>query len=374
VLTCGAGHAASITGWNTGNVAIGDNPPVVGDTGFSVVYDRAFPDADAVTNGRIAFTPPEAVSPGIKVQPESYSRGVDLTGCLMTSNPDAVCTSPFQSGKRIKQQMTGVGPVDLVFDIANDGTESTYQVFHRLINLTGQDLDGFKIELGFGIGSDFTAANSSDNLIFSTGFSAMPSGSGPASTQYPFGLFGDAADNPNFSLNGFFEPERTGFVDIFDDAISPTVLSSDGYFGPYPEYFGNWLSQEAVPLGAFWDQDNDPSTDALLMAWFTDGIWQARRDADGTDAVSIAPVDFATYAELEEFLGLGDLLFQGAIEDLANLNVNFAIQLGDLGDRTSFTMRTTVSPAPIPLPAGAPLLIGAVAALAALRRRQNRGT
>jgi hypothetical protein len=90
--------------------------------------------------------------------------------------------------------------------------------------------------------------------------------------------------------------------------------------------------------------------------------------------VSIAPVDFATYAELEEFLGLGDLLFQGAIEDLANLNVNFAIQLGDLGDRTSFTMRTTVSPAPIPLPAGAPLLIGAVAALAALRRRQNRGT
>lgn len=290
----------------------------------------------------------------------------------MTSNPDAVCTSPFQSGKRIKQQMTGLGPVDLVFDIDNDGTESTYQVYHRLINLTGQELDGFKIELGFGVGSDFTAATSADNLIFSTGFSAMPSGSGPASTQYPFGLFGDAADNPNFSLDGFFEPERTGFVDIFDDAISPTVLSSDGYFGPYPEYFGNWLSQDAVPLGAFWDDDGDPTTDALLMAWFTDGVWEARRAVEDGEAISTAPETFADFDALVAGLGLGAALFEDDIEDLANLNVNFAIQLGDLGDRTSFTMRTTVSPAPIPLPAGAPLLVGAVAALATLRRRTAR--
>lgn len=372
VLSCGIAQAASITAWNTGNVDVGDNPAVIGDTGFSVVYDRAFPAAGAMSNGRIAFTPPEAVSPGIKVQPESYSRGVDLSGCLMTSNPGAVCTSPFQSGKRIKQQMTGLGPVDLVFDIANDGTESTYQVFHRLINLTGQDLDGFKIELGFGIGSDFTAATSGDNLMFSTGFAAMPSGSGPASTQYPFGLFGEAADNPNFTLDGFFEPERTGFVDIFDDATSPTVLASDGYFGPYPEYFGNWLSQDDVPLGAFWDDDGDPTTDALLMAWLTDGVWEARRAVDGDEAISIAPETFDDFDALVADLGLGAALFQDDIEDLANLNVNFAIQLGDLGDRTSFTMRTTVSPAPIPLPAAAPLLVGAVTALAALRRRKAR--
>jgi hypothetical protein len=106
------------------------------------------------------------------------------------------------------------------------------------------------------------------------------------------------------------------------------------------------------------------------MAWFTDGVWQARRDVEDGDAISIAPQDFADFDALNAFLGLGDALFEGDIEDLANLNVNFAIQLGDLGDRTSFTMRTTVSPAPIPLPAGAPLLVGAVAALATLRRRK----
>jgi len=366
----GLAHAASIAGWNTENVDVGATPSIDGETGFSVVYDRASPDADAVTNGRIAFTPPEAISPGIKVQPESYSRGVDLDGCLMTSNPGAVCTSPFQSGKRIKQQMTGLGPVDLVFDVANDDPESRYQVFHRLINKTGQDLDGFKVELGFGIGSDFTAATSSDNLIFSTGFRAMPTGSGAASTQFPFGLFGDATDNPNFDLDGFFAPERTGFVDIFDDATNPTVLSSDGVFGPYAGLFGNWLSQDAVPLGAFWDDDGDAETDALLMAWFTDGFWEARRSVEDGVAISTDPETFADFDALVADLGLGDALFEDVIEDLANLNVNFAIQLGDLGDRTSFTLRTTVSPAPIPLPAGAPLLVGAVAALAAMRRRQ----
>jgi hypothetical protein len=371
MVTGGAVQAASITSWNTGNVDVGETP-ALGETGFSVVYDRAFPDAAAVTNGRIAFTPDEAISPGIKVEAESYSRGVDLEGCPMTSNPAAVCTSPFQSGKRIKQQMTGLGPVDLVFDIDNDGTDATYQVFHRLINQTERDLDGFRIELGFGVGSAFTAATAGDNLIFSTGFSAMPSGSGPASTQFPFGLFGDADGNPNFTLDGFFAPERTGFVDVFDDATSPTVLSSDGYFGAYTAFFGNWMSQESVPLGAFWDDDGDDSTEALLMAWFTDGVWEARRGVDGGEAISTAPETFADFDALVAGLGLGTALFQDDIEDLANLNVNFAIQLGDLGDRTSFTLRTTVSPAPIPLPAGAPLLVGAIAGLAALRRRVNR--
>jgi hypothetical protein len=37
---------------------------------------------------------------------------------------------------------------------------------------------------------------------------------------------------------------------------------------------------------------------------------------------------------------------------------------------SSFTLRTTVTPMPIPLPAGAPLLLGGIAMLGFLRRRR----
>lgn len=375
-------NAATILDWNTSNVVVGVTPPD-GLTGFSTVYDGSPADPTSTTSGRIAFTPPEAVSPGIKVQPETYTQGgpagITLDGCLMTSNPSGTCTSPFQSGKRIKKQMTGLGPVDLVFDVQPGTATSVYQVFDRIINATGAALAGFAIELGYGVGSGFVAATDGGPLTFSSLFLARPTGSGPVSTQFPFGLSGDATDNPNFSLDGFFAPERTGLSVDF----ASTKLTSTGFYGPYPSLFGNWLSQDAVPQGAFWDNDGNPLTDALLMAWLNPatGLWELRREVldlgaglarslTGTDVLN-----FATFDALNVQLGLGSALVQDVIEDLANLNVNYAIQVGDLGRYTSFTLRTTVFAAPIapvPLPAGAGLLAVALGGLALVRRRSVR--
>ncbi len=301
----------------------------------------------------------------------------------MTSS-EATCTSEFQSGKRIKQQMTGLGPVDLVFDIDPTDTEtSIYQVFHRLINATGSALTGFAIELGFGIGDDFVRADASSGLSFSTAFSAQPTGSGSASTQFPFGLFGDAASNPNFSLDGFFAAERTGFV---VDTSDPTALVSAGMFGPYDDIFGSWLTGEMVPQGAFWDHDGDPDTDALLMAWLNaDGYWEQRReivDLDGGVAGTLSSAllydnfDALLAAMLGEDYDPGQLIIAADyIEDLANLNLNFAIALGDLGGATSFTLRSTVYAADqqlpaVPLPAGGLLLVSALGMAVAARRRR----
>lgn len=375
-------NAATILGWNKDNVDVGSDPATVGDTGVSVVYDRDATDPDAVTNGRIAFTPPEAVSPGIYVVPETYTQGgsdpLTLDGCIMTSNPTATCTSPFQSGKRVKTQVTDTGPIDLVFDLAQ-GAESNYQVFYRLINQTMQSLDGFSLELGFGVGDSFQQASATDGVTFSTAFQAQPASAGASSTtQFPFGLFGDAISNPNFSLDGFFAPERAGLNVLQTE----TTLTSTGFFGPYDGLFGSWLSQESVPMGAFWDNDNDASTDALLMAWYTDGSWEMRRDVldlvAGT-AKSLTGVDveyFTDFSALVARLGLGDALFEDAIEDLANLNVNFAINLSDSIQYQSFTLRTTTYPTvtTIPLPFSAPLLAGGVGFLTLVTRRRRKTT
>jgi hypothetical protein len=367
-----AATAATIEGWNTANVLVGATPPD-GETGASVIYDRDPADPAATTSGKIVFTPPEAVGPGIKVQPESYNDSgpsdLQLTGCVMTSNPGATCTSGFQSGKRIKQQMTGFGPVDLVFDTAESAETSTYQVFHRLIHVTGQSLAGFVVEMGTGVGDGFVAYAASSLVRFSSAFSAQPTGSGPASSQVPFGLFGDASDNPNFALNGFFAPERTGFV----VDVSETRLESAGFYGPYGDYFGDWLSREDVPQGAFWDDDGDASTEALLMAWLNgDGLWEARRAIEAGAAISLDLYQtFGTYDDLLAglFDGVKDAFSEGAIEDLANLNLNFAIELDEdyLGE--TFTLRTTLVPAPVPLPATGLLLVAGMGLLSALRRR-----
>lgn len=392
VVVATPGAAATITGWNRSNVDVGpvlDETNAIGDSGASVVYDEekaggVIPPT-AESSGQIVYTWDESNSPGIKVVNDPYKdtgAGSTLTldGCIMASST-ATCDDGFQSGKRIKQQMTGTEPVDLVFDVGTSDAASVFQVFGRLINVTGQALEGFRIELGFGIGDAFVAATDTSGISFSTLFTAQPSGSGSSSSQFPFGLFGDAEDSPNFLLDGFFDDERTGF-EIFQ---SLTSLESLDFYGNYGDLFGPWITQAGVPEGLFWDFDNDDTTDALLMAWQrADGQWELRREdgetCDPSDPAVCTPgATLDTYVvgsfdEIVAALGV-DVAFLdvGGIEDLANLNLNYAIALDAVANFTSFTLRTTVFPVEVsvvPLPAGAPLLLAGLGALAAVRRRR----
>ncbi|AXI54635.1 hypothetical protein C1J05_09135 [Sulfitobacter sp. JL08] len=73
--------AASITGWNTDNVVSTPAPIPVEDTpaenqlpGVSVIYNADVTGGvgSATSSGQIVFDPPEAISPGLKVENLSY--------------------------------------------------------------------------------------------------------------------------------------------------------------------------------------------------------------------------------------------------------------------------------------------------------------
>lgn len=387
----GVAVSATIESWNTANVEVPAADPPDGVTGFSIVYDGDAGDAGSQQTGRIAFTPPEAVRPGLQVDNGAYDLGGPgperAAGCIRASS-GTTCDGPFQSGKRFKQQITGDAPMDLVFDVDPNGVKDStatpgigYQVFHRVVNLTESMVNRFTVSLGFGVGTDFVASSLNDGLGFSTLIELGPNKESSFS-QYPFGLFGDEDTNPNFTLGGFFDTEnRSGFNLVQTE----DTISSAGFYGMYDDLFGNWLSQEMTPDGALWDNDDNPDTDALVMAWYREDIgkWEIRREIDPNDPTAALALDTAVlvddFAAVEDYLSLNlpqgtDLVLgMDLIEDLANLNLNYAIDISDGEvDFSEFTLRVEMTLAPVPLPATLSLFAAALAGLGAYGAARRR--
>jgi len=97
-----------------------------------------------------------------------------------------------------------------------------------------------------------------------------------------------------------------------------------------------------------------------------------RRTFDG-DGNIVNLENFALFDDLNALdAALGGVgLLTGVIEDLANLNFNFAIDVAAYTGE-SFTLRVT--PSPVPLPSAAPLLAAGIGALAMIRRRKRAKT
>lgn len=287
-----------------------------------------------------------------------------------------------------------------------DVTRNLYRMVGKLNNHTTGRLGGFRVELGYGIGDDFEKSTAGDGLkiaLREEGATAENDLGDQDMAEFPGGLFYGPADDKHDW--GFFSSTRANFtVDTAalatdEDSFESVALSSN-----YSDLFGEWLPLDWVPTGWFYDHDGNPATDAQVVAWNDGSQWLSydidpatgdrteevvtQTDIDGwaatlptvwNDDGDAATIDAGTlYATWNPETGLYELAAggtmtndamtvelgtsetlerrpgyqQGPIEDLANLNLNYYIEVADAAsgnwptydagsDTYRFTLRIT---------------------------------
>jgi len=275
------------------------------------------------------------------------------TGYLSATTPvPNTCSGPFQSHKRFKIDMLDTTyiadniygkPMDLVFNLQEgDGSRVRYQIFQKINNYTGKRLDGYKIEilddaqmpnpaltlsLGYG---EYVGPDARTNIWDIDGLATMS-----------HGLWG--APDDHSAKVGFFDNKKVYY---------PVSLSSGNtvisYIGPmqggnYQALFGNWLPSKWHPMGIFLDEDNNPNTDATLLAFWGDPL------GTGINGWHKGFVDgWATLTDEEAALWTAGAPYEIAgLEDSLNLGLNYIVNVGEnevIG--STFTLRITPHFAP----------------------------
>ncbi|WEJ63685.1 choice-of-anchor F family protein [Thiomicrorhabdus lithotrophica] len=297
--------------------------------------------------------------------------GATITDGLLDSNyiNPTMCDSSFQTHKRFKVSALpgslvddGSGnpkAIDMVFNIdaADNTTSRRYMILQKLNNYTGKHLEGYKLQVGFGVGTSFTPdTTGAVELSDGVGEMADPDGTLTVPTAdiidpvdmavFSAGLFG-AAEPPKHPNNGFFDATaRAGFFAAEAGAMPKNTITSTGSMTTtYKDIFGShWLPSIYEPKGIFWDDDNDTATDDRLVAFWSDynqtpGDYMWLKGA----ADSFAPV---TQAELQAWANSSEPYYVGGIEDVLNLGMTYMVDVNNMSatgptssDQTSFTLR-----------------------------------
>ena len=335
-----------------------------GDTFESIIY---FDDAQTKVMGRLHGKDwPVGEPDGIKVlhnvagvsngKPEnciintSYVDELDNPndGYLDSATPMPLdCAGPWQSHKRFKinfQPATVEGGegneagVDIVFDVKDEAGIRRYQVFQKLDNYSGKRLKGYSVQVGFGIGANFVPATTQDiNLSLGLGENDGADIWDELSiATFSHGLWGEP--DQHFPNNGFFHDIPSGYK-VALSADKKSFISGATLGSNYETLFGNWLPSIWAPEGIFFDNDNDPSTDAELMAFWADqdgdGVYHWTQGNDNGFAV----VDNTTLYQW----AMDPLYAVDVVEDTLNLGINFIVEVGNVSGFTDskFTIRYT---------------------------------
>jgi hypothetical protein len=289
-----------------------------------------------------------------------------------------------------------------------DVSRNLYRMIGMLSNDTGQRLGGFTVQVGFGLGADFYKSRAGDGLklgLHREGATDADNLKDDEIAEFPDDLFYGPADAGHDW--GFFSSSRAGFaVDTAALASEEDFFGSIGISSNYSGLFGKWLPLTLVPQGLFYDPDGDPVTDAAVTAWYDGTRWiryvvdeiTGVRTETYPDAVQIAEweatppsvyADDGVWTEGDSLTAGGILYaiwdaaagvyvladgitrvtndemtariaaapdelerrpgyFMGPIEDLANLNLNYFIEVANpsawptyANGEATFTLRIT---------------------------------
>lgn len=381
-------------GWNLANVevvlngtqgAIGSTDswfdPATGAYNFAADSDftyesRVFDDSSTLMGLVLAKDWPIGEPSGVKIVNDDPNVKNDKpANCIMSTSylkgnyldstdpKQVICSSPFQTHKRYKVAMLpatvdggGSDSVDRVFNVEPEMGTRDYQVFQKINNWTNGRLQGFKVEVGFGVGGAFVSA--ADAGIDLTNLNiAVPSDlwSTTQLATFSAGLFGPL--DKHTGEVGFFDPnKRAGFlIDEYvvgaqplTDTLTATTPLSSNYpdvpagAGAAANQFGPWLPNNMLPYGIFFDDDGNPDTDAELVAWYgynpaIGGLGWMRGALDSFAAVSAADI---------QAMGANLTYTSDLIDDLVNIGLNYLVRVGDISSfpasaNNTFTIRVT---------------------------------
>ena len=358
---------------------------------YSVGATYIYTDASmSVMNGAMTWKERDTQGPGLSVVTND-----DVTGanCIMSAGwmPESPwgtdikqCSDPWQSSKRFKMVSYVLdGPVDMTFNVTDNGQTDVYRILQKYGNHTGNRVTGFSMELGYIINGTFVPAQPGDGLAWSAKNGSIYSDAAPTHSDImnqgeldalmAHGLFG--APDKHHTSPGYFNPYvRSSFGMLAGE----TSIVTTGMSQVHRDLFGEWLPGDQMKGAFFFDDDDNPYTDNTLMANCDgafdedaalagaanagcDGQWQTYRESYtvldngdgtytipapvGTDIRQPIPVDDATIAAW-----MADPAWiPGDIDDLANVNINAYLSVGnasswptsDGNGNASFTIRIT---------------------------------
>ncbi|MEH6453575.1 MAG: choice-of-anchor F family protein, partial [Psychromonas sp.] len=272
-----------------------------------------------------------------------------------------ICSSPYQSHKRYKLAMlpstvdgTGSESVDLVFNVEEESDSRDYQVFQKINNWTDSRLQGFTIQVGFGVGTEFeTLAEhgvdmadlniSVPNDIWDARQLAMFSAGlfGPVDKHTGETGFFDKDTRAGFFIDQYIDPDSTVDPDDLPDLVHTVLYATTTLGSNYANLFGPWLPNTMLPWGIFFDDDNNPTTDADLLAWY-----------DGSNWLRGVASNFSPFSDDEIIEMSNNLAYTTAvIDDLVNVGLNYNVSVGDISlfpdynaDKQSATFTIRITP------------------------------
>lgn len=342
----GVASAATIQSWNIDDVVTDSAPYTDLESYNSSIYDTT---NTMDSYGGVTWKERDTQAPGLSIVNNDDVNG---SNCIMCAgyNPFDLsikqCSDPFQSSKRFKLFSTDNQPLYLEFNVVASANE-TYRVLQKYSNYSPTRWQDYTVELGFlDANGNFIPSQADDGLGFCNSkgqiYTSPVLGSSvrdrDLSALFSQGLFG--APDKNHPEAGYFNPTTRA---SFEMTVSEDAIVSSGISASYGDIFGQWLNEEDLPTGIFWDDDADPDTDNVLMAncegqydavnGICNGTWVTYRSypgvVNGQAGVGVGEATPVPQAILDEWAAQSDLYLLDFIDDLANLGLTYHIQLGD---------------------------------------------